>query len=405
MTFPNADAQKIAVQKDVDEVVAAAQRFLHGSGNATSDEAKVDLQKKASNLVQTIRGPIPAALSSMEDIVKVASLRTLFEAGVFHAMPKGGASMTASEISAQTGLDKGILIRLMRAVTPLGPFHEVGEEEYAHTPFSEAYLTADIAGCFPVMSNFIFGPVLQICDFLRQNNWKDAITTRNNPFTLAHNCPGETMFEYLYKNSKNVAPVTKAEAADVDQIAMDLYPWEDRLSDAKGSNATLVDIAGSHGNGTRAIMALAPKLNGCRFIVQDLEPVIGEHSQALRAEGIEPQVYDFLKQEQPVHGASIYYFRRVFHDWPDLPEGKKILDNTRAAMSREHSRILIHDIIVPEIGATMSHAWQDLSLMAIGGMERTEKDFARLLDIAGLALVKVWRKPGDMMGIIEARLK
>lgn len=39
----------------------------------------------------------------------------------------------------------------MRAVTPLGPFHEVGEEEYAHTPFSEAYLTADIAGCFPVM--------------------------------------------------------------------------------------------------------------------------------------------------------------------------------------------------------------------------------------------------------------
>ena len=257
------------------------------------------------------------------------------------------------------------------------------------------------------------------------------------------------MFEYLYKNSKNVAPVTKAEAADVDQIAMDLYPWEDRLSDAKGSNATLVDIAGSHGNGTRAIMALAPKLNGCRFIVQDLEPVIGEHSQALRAEGIEPQVYDFLKQEQPVHGksninffsslaslhlsfsfglasefphysghawltnpfsfiflgASIYYFRRVFHDWPDLPEGKKILDNTRAAMSREHSRILIHDIIVPEIGATMSHAWQDLSLMAIGGMERTEKDFARLLDIAGLALVKVWRKPGDMMGIIEARLK
>ena len=68
MTFPNADAQKIAVQKDVDEVVAAAQRFLHGSGNATSDEAKVDLQKKASNLVQTIRGPIPAALSSMEDV-------------------------------------------------------------------------------------------------------------------------------------------------------------------------------------------------------------------------------------------------------------------------------------------------------------------------------------------------
>lgn len=31
------------------------------------------------------------------------------EAGVFHTIPKGGASMTAEEISAQTGLDKDIL--------------------------------------------------------------------------------------------------------------------------------------------------------------------------------------------------------------------------------------------------------------------------------------------------------
>jgi hypothetical protein len=42
-------------------------------------------------------------------------------------------------------------VRLMRAVTPFGPFRETGEEEYAHTPYSEAYLTADIASCFPVM--------------------------------------------------------------------------------------------------------------------------------------------------------------------------------------------------------------------------------------------------------------
>lgn len=74
-------------------------------------------------------------------------------------------------------------------------------------------------------------------------------------------------------------------------------------------------------------------------------------------------------------------------------------------MNRDHSRILIHDIIIPEMGATMTHAWQDISLMAIGGIERTEKDFARLLESAGLVLVKVWRKPGDIMGIVEARLK
>lgn len=161
---------------------------------------------------------------------------------------------------------------------------------------------------FPRRSDFIFGPVLQICDFLCQHDWKDAITTRNNPFTLAHNCPGETMFEYLYKNPKHVAPVTKAEAADVEQMAMDLYPWEDQLRGAAQDRVAIVDIAGSHGNATRQIMKIVPALKGRRFIVQDLEPVIQEHSQALRADGIEPQVYDFLKQAQPIRGMPFLSF-------------------------------------------------------------------------------------------------
>ncbi|CAI7629447.1 unnamed protein product [Penicillium glandicola] len=206
----------------------------------------------------------------------------------------------------------------MRAVTPRGPFRETGEEEYAHTPYSEAYLTPDISGCFPVM-------------------------------------------------------------------------------------VAIVDIGGSHGNALRQIKEDTPGLKG-RLILQDLEPVILEHDKALRADRFEPMVYDFFKQVQPVRGALIYYFRRIFHDWPDVPESKQILENTAASMDR-HSRILIHDIIVPEVGATMSHAWQDISLLAIGGIERTEKNFARLLDSAGLELVKVWSKSGDMLGIVEARLK
>ncbi|KAJ5144521.1 O-methyltransferase [Penicillium atrosanguineum] len=396
------DEQKLAVQKAVDDLTAASQRYMIDSAG---DEVKVDLQAKASSLVQTLRGPLLSALTHFEDIVKMASLRALLEAGVFDAIPKGGDTMTASEISSRTGLDKGILIRLMRAVTPSGPFREVGEEEYAHTVFSEAYLTADIGGCFPVMSDFIFAPILQICEFLRQNDWKDKITTRNNPFTMVHNCPGQTMFEYLYKNPNHVPRVTKAEAADPDKIAMDLYPWENTIGAVSPNDCiAIVDIAGSHGNALRQIQKNVPGLKG-RLVLQDLNPVILEHSESLRTDGIESMSYDFLQGTQPIHGALIYYFRRVFHDWPDYPEGNQILQNTAASMDRDRSRILIHDIIVPEVGATMTHAWQDLSLLAIGGVERTEKNFSRLLDSAGLVLVKIWRKPGEIMGIVEARLK
>ncbi|KAJ5162667.1 O-methyltransferase [Penicillium coprophilum] len=395
------EEQKLAVQKDVENLVAASQKYMQH--NDVDGEASLDLQRMASKLTQTLRGPIPSALSHFEDIVQMAALRTLLEAGVFHTIPKGGASMSADEISAQTGLDKNILIRLMRAVTPRGPFRETGEEEYAHTPYSKAYLTSDILGCFPVMSDFIFGPILGICEFLRQNEWKNTITTRNNPFTLAFDCPGETMFEYLYKNPQQVSRVAKAEAADPEQIAMDVFPWEERLGASADDKVAIVDIGGSHGNALRQIKKDAPGLKG-RLILQDLEPVILEHGKTLRADGFETMVYDFFKQTQPVQGALIYYFRRIFHDWPDTPESKQILQNTAASMSRD-SRILIHDIIVPEVGATMSHAWHDISLLAIGGVERTEKDFARLLDDAGLEVVKVWKKSGDMLGIVEACLK
>jgi hypothetical protein len=102
-------------------------------------------------------------------------------------------------------------------------------------------------------------------------------------------------------------------------------------------------------------------------------------------------------------GALVYYVRRVFHDWPD-DEVRQILVNLAAAMG-EHSRILIVEFIMPEVGATMSNAYMDHTMMTFAGVERTEKNFANLLDQAGLRLVKTWRAPGVPVGVVEARLK
>lgn len=71
----------------------------------------------------------------------------------------------------------------------------------------------------------------------------------------------------------------------------------------------------------------------------------------------------------------------------------------------ENSRVLITEFIVPEKGADMQLAWMDQCMMTFGGIERTENDFARLLDSAGMRLVKVWKQPGVPTGVVEARLK
>ena len=80
------------------------------------------------------------------------------------------------------------------------------------------------------------------------------------------------------------------------------------------ASATVVDVGGGCGTISEG---LALRLPGLRFIVQDSEEVFRHASVA---EEVKDRVlftpHDFF-QEQPVKGAEIYYFRNIFHNWPD----------------------------------------------------------------------------------------
>ena len=72
------------------------------------------------------------------------------------------------------------------------------------------------------------------------------------------------------------------------------------------------------------------------------------------------------------------------------------------------SRLLIAETVVPartEVGEDMVTYWMDMVMMAIGGKERSEKEFAVLLGEAGLELVKVWPEAVGTQSVIEARKK
>lgn len=57
--------------------------------------------------------------------------------------------------------------------------------------------------------------------------------------------------------------------------------------------------------------------------------------------------HDFFK-EQPVHGAEIYHFRAVLHDWPD-ESCVMILRNLIPAL-KKGSIILVSDTVMPRFG-------------------------------------------------------
>jgi hypothetical protein len=100
--------------------------------------------------------------------------------------------------------------------------------------------------------------------------------------------------------------------------------------------------------------------------------------------------------------AHIYHFRRIFHDWSDAVS-LRILQHTVPAMT-SRSRILITDTVVPEMDAPRHVALQDINMMSFGGMERTEKQWEGLLREAGLRVVRIWERKGDLQRSIEATL-
>jgi hypothetical protein len=84
----------------------------------------------------------------------------------------------------------------------------------------------------------------------------------------------------------------------------------------------------------------------------------------------------------------------------------EILKQVVEAMTPGYSKLLIHEMIVPDTGASLTHAMLDMTMMCSnGGMERTAQDWRQLILKAGLDVVDIWPGPEDnAAGPIEAVL-
>lgn len=71
----------------------------------------------------------------------------------------------------------------------------------------------------------------------------------------------------------------------------------------------------------------------------------------------------------------------------------------------EYSRVLIADMVLPDMDAPRDMALQDLNMMSFGGMERSRQQWKELVQSAGLVLRHIWiSKDGAKHAVIEAVL-
>jgi hypothetical protein len=173
-------------------------------------------------------------------------------------------------------------------------------------------------------------------------------------------------------------------------------------SQVSAEDVLMVDVGGGSGHDLVGFRDKHINLTG-RLLLQDLPEAI----QAANATGelarrsIETDEHDFFTR-QPIYGARVYYLKMVLHDWPD-EQCKLILEKLKPALLAGHSRILLNEIIIPEIGAGWFETSVDMIMMcAHSAQERREKDWKHLIDsVGGLKISNMWDVDGAVEKIIE----
>ena len=182
------------------------------------------------------------------------------------------------------------------------------------------------------------------------------------------------------------------------------YDFSKLGNGVEDGRAVFVDVGGANGKTIAEILKAHPDIKPEQCVNQDRSQTIelARHNAEL-PQGVQLQAHDFF-QPQILKGAKAYHLRAITHDWSDAMV-VKILQNISTAMAPD-SKILIADDVVRENGFLGTSAIFDMTMLCIGGKERTEKNFREVLEAAGLKLNAVYRAPGmSNYGIVEASLK
>nr|POE83811.1 o-methyltransferase gsfc [Quercus suber] len=218
----------------------------------------------------------------------------------------------------------------------------------------------------------------------------------HNTWTWMHDMEGRTTFDVVATRPALMEEFSRAmrmiRQADPTRGG---FPF-DQLATHDSSRMTLVDVAN--------ILATFPHLDPAKFVLQDRPEVISiaKNSPELPAAMVK-MAHDFTKP-QPIKHARAYFMRFIIHDYLD-DVCVKILSHLSDVMAPD-SRVLIADMVIPERldEQSLPSALYDMLLMHVGGKERTEAEFDKLLEAAGLKRIHTWMTPGSPQGIIEAVL-
>ena len=293
----------------------------------------------------------------------------------------------ADELAASTKTHAPSLSRFMRTLAHLG-LVTVQDTQFALTPLGEALKTgapgAARSATLTLASPWITG------------GWERLLESVQTGKPGLEQALGMPIFDWLARHPE--------EASLFSETMVSFHGAEPAAVAAAydfSGMTTVVDVGGATGNLLAAILDQYP---GSRGILYDLPHVVRDAPTLIRKRGLADRVTIVSGSffERVPEGGDAYLLSHIIHDWSE-EQCLTILAHCRRVM-KPTARVLIIEMVLP--AGNVPHPGKMLDMMMLvgpGGQERTEPEYADLLNKAGLRLIKV--VPTDSaVSVVEAMI-
>jgi len=289
----------------------------------------------------------------------------------------------AEELAKEVGANSKALFRLMRHLASLGIFTQDESGKFGLAPLGELLRTENPES---MRYSAIFNGEE---NYRAAGNLLHSVRTGETAFNHLY---GKGHFEWMAENADASSTFNKAMAQSLRRLENPVESYD------YSGKRVIVDVGGGRGDLISSVLVANPAMEGVLF---DLPQGSAESRSLLQAKGVENRCHiktgSFF--DSIPAGGDVYVFSRILHDWPD-DKAATILANCRKAI-KENGTLLIRDNVLSDNDVQASTL--DITMMIMtGGEERTESEWKKLLQSAGFALTRVYKKEGQL-DLVEAK--
>ncbi|KAI1499014.1 S-adenosyl-L-methionine-dependent methyltransferase [Biscogniauxia marginata] len=338
-------------------------------------------------LVPELETPADTSQRVLYDVFELSAARIGMDLNIFIILSRSDEALSTLELARRTGKepDVTLMTRILKYMASVGLVREVDvgmwtSSNYGNNLVEDGYS----AGVCHANDNGL-PAYAALPAFLRRHAYHLLGDKTNTAFAMGQGAGlGITFYDWLQSRPENAdcfhtfmrthrtGVRTWLERSDIMDLLAEVFKRESKNVNGE-ARVVFVDVGGGIGQQCNALKKRWPGLEG-RIILEDLEEVV---ARAEVGEGIERVGVNFF-EEQPVKGATAYYFRSILRNWPDT-SCRIILKNIWDAMD-ENSFLLIDELVVPDKGAHKFETQLDMTMLAmLNGEARSNSHWKELL--------------------------